>query len=173
MPASMAAQPTLSGSSVQFRTLKFSLQSSLPPKPHEPQTISVKPKASHCSFSCRKAAIKAWLSASSTSEPILAEEDVPNNKEKLRVVVKPMEKPRVVLKFIWMEKAIGMALDQVIPGHGAIPLSPYHFWPRNDAWEQLKSLLESKPWISQKQMIILLNHATDIINLWQETTSSP
>ncbi|XP_004304135.1 PREDICTED: 30S ribosomal protein 3, chloroplastic-like [Fragaria vesca subsp. vesca] len=89
--------------------------------------------------------------------------------EKLGVVVKPMEKPRLVLKFIWMEKNIGIALDQMIPGHGSIPLSPYYFWPRKDAWEELKVLLESKPWISQKQMIILLNQATDIINLWQQS----
>uniref|UniRef100_A0A7N0R902 30S ribosomal protein 3, chloroplastic n=1 Tax=Kalanchoe fedtschenkoi TaxID=63787 RepID=A0A7N0R902_KALFE len=88
--------------------------------------------------------------------------------EKLGVVVKPIERPRLVLKFIWMEKNIGLALDQKIPGHGTIPLSPYYFWPRKDAWEELKVLLESKPWISQKQMIILLNQATDIINLWQQ-----
>ncbi|XP_059282736.1 small ribosomal subunit protein cS23-like [Lycium ferocissimum] len=90
-------------------------------------------------------------------------------KEKLGVVVKPLEKCRLVLKFIWMEKNIGISLDQVIPGHGTIPLSPYYFWPRKDAWEELKVMLESKPWISQKQVIILLNQATDIINLWQQS----
>ncbi|KAI8018034.1 hypothetical protein LOK49_LG04G03284 [Camellia lanceoleosa] len=89
--------------------------------------------------------------------------------QKLGVVVKTMQKPKLVLKFIWMEKNIGLALDHVIPGHGTIPLSPYYFWPRKDAWEELKVLLESKPWISQKQMIILLNQATDIINLWQQS----
>ncbi|GFP96611.1 30S ribosomal protein 3-1 chloroplastic [Phtheirospermum japonicum] len=78
-------------------------------------------------------------------------------------------KPRLVLKFIWMEKNIGLGLDQVIPGHGTVPLSPYFFWPRKDAWEELKTTLESKPWISQKKMIILLNQATDIINLWQQS----
>ncbi|CAH8327002.1 unnamed protein product [Eruca vesicaria subsp. sativa] len=41
--------------------------------------------------------------------------------------------------------------------------------PRKDAWEELKSTLETKPWISQKKMIILLNQATDIINLWQQS----
>lgn len=89
--------------------------------------------------------------------------------QKLGVLVKPLEKPRLVLKFIWMEKNIGISLDQVIPGHGTIPLSPYYFWPRKDAWEELKVMLESKPWISQKQAIILLNQATDIINLWQQS----
>lgn len=69
-----------------------------------------------------------------------------------------------------MEKNLGLAVDQVIPGvSGTIPLSPFFFWPRKDAWEELRLMLESKPWVSQKQMIILLNHATDIINLWQES----
>lgn len=93
----------------------------------------------------------------------------PLESEKLGVLVKPMEKPRLVLKFIWMEKNIGLALDQLIPGHGSIPLSPYYFWPRKDAWEELKVMLEGKPWISQKQVVILLNQATDIINLWQQS----
>ncbi|GMI66173.1 hypothetical protein HRI_000286600 [Hibiscus trionum] len=103
--------------------------------------------------------------------PVLSDErpldDSSSHKEKLGVVVKPLEKPRVVLKFIWMEKDIGIGLDQVIPGHGCIPLSPYYFWPRKDAWELLKVLLESKPWISHMQRVHLLNQATDIINLWQ------
>ncbi|KAK4602169.1 hypothetical protein RGQ29_011286 [Quercus rubra] len=117
--------------------------------------------------------------ASATAEATVAEEHTvsdddfisqsPPDKEKLGVVVKPMEKPRIVLKFIWMEKNIGIGLDRMIPGHGTIPLSPYYFWPRKDAWEELKVLLESKPWISQKQIIILLNQATDIINLWQQS----
>ncbi|KAK0584739.1 hypothetical protein LWI29_035892 [Acer saccharum] len=93
--------------------------------------------------------------------------DIQPRKQKLGVVVKPNEKPRVVLKFIWMQNDIGIALDQMIPGHGTIPLSPYYFWPRKDAWEELKVLLESKPWISQIERIHLLNQATDIINLWQ------
>ncbi|KAK2986816.1 hypothetical protein RJ640_011041 [Escallonia rubra] len=90
-------------------------------------------------------------------------------KEKLGVVVKPMEKPRLVLKFVWMEKNLGLTLDQVIPGHGTIPLTPYYFWPRKDAWEQLRLVLESKPWISRRQMIMLLNQAADVINLWQQS----
>ncbi|XP_009622420.1 small ribosomal subunit protein cS23-like [Nicotiana tomentosiformis] len=101
----------------------------------------------------------------SAPSALLQKEDV----HKLGVMVKPMEKPRIVLKFIWMDKNIGIALDQVIPGHGTVPVSPYYFWPRKDAWEELKVLLDSKPWISQKQMIILLNQATDIINLWQQS----
>lgn len=85
------------------------------------------------------------------------------------MVVKPLDKPRVVLKFVWMQKDIGVALDQTVPGFGTIPLSPYYFWPRKDAWEELKTLLESKPWISELHRVFLLNQATDIINLWQSS----
>ncbi|KQJ82983.1 30S ribosomal protein 3, chloroplastic [Brachypodium distachyon] len=88
--------------------------------------------------------------------------------EEYKVAVPERQDPMLVLKFIWMEKNIGIALDQMVPGFGSIPLSPYYFWPRKDAWEELRAKLEEKEWISQKQMIILLNQATDIINLWQQ-----
>ncbi|GFZ09047.1 ribosomal protein PSRP-3/Ycf65 [Actinidia rufa] len=42
------------------------------------------------------------------------------------------------------EEHIGLALDQMIPGRGTIPLSPYYFWPRKDALEELKVMLETK-----------------------------
>ncbi|XVE91403.1 hypothetical protein REPUB_Repub01dG0006700 [Reevesia pubescens] len=109
------------------------------------------------------------LTAETSAETETSSTVIPQETEKAEVVVKQVEKPRLVLKFIWMEKNIGLALDQVIPGHGTVPLSPYFFWPMKDAWEELKSTLESKPWISQKKMIILLNQATDIINLWQQS----
>ncbi|KAK8627797.1 hypothetical protein V6N13_135397 [Hibiscus sabdariffa] len=109
------------------------------------------------------------LTASAAAEALTAETSRESETPKSVVGVKQVEKPRLVLKFIWMEKNIGLALDQVIPGHGTVPLSPYFFWPRKDAWEELKTTLESKPWISQKKMIILLNQATDIINLWQQS----
>ncbi|CAH8348306.1 unnamed protein product [Eruca vesicaria subsp. sativa] len=103
-----------------------------------------------------------------TSEP-LSGTDVSDTPLPKQVVNQQEEKARVVLKFVWMEKNIGLGLDQHVPGHGTIPLSPYFFWPRKDAWEELKTTLEAKPWISQKKMIILLNQATDIINLWQQS----
>ncbi|XP_031249656.1 30S ribosomal protein 3-1, chloroplastic-like [Pistacia vera] len=112
------------------------------------------------------AAAPETLTAETSTDTISS---TPVEIEKAEVSVKQVGKPRLVLKFIWMEKNIGLALDQSIPGHGTIPLSPYFFWPRKDAWEELKATLESKPWISQKKMILLLNQATDIINLWQQS----
>ncbi|CAN6708310.1 unnamed protein product [Malus baccata var. baccata] len=160
--------------------LKLPQQNLLFVKSVNQRALNLKPKTSSFSVSHSmpelrlghtRAARNVRLSAA--AESLVAEEtataDTGPEKEKLGVVVKPFEKPRLVLKFIWMEKNIGIALDQMIPGHGSIPLSPYYFWPRKDAWEELKVLLESKPWISQKQMIILLNQATDIINLWQQS----
>nr|ABK23386.1 unknown [Picea sitchensis]ABK23962.1 unknown [Picea sitchensis] len=110
----------------------------------------------------------AQVEALSEPEPALEEKE----KGKVKVVVKTPRKQRVVLKFIWLEKNIGLALDQVVPGHGTISLSPYYFWPRKDAWEELKAKLESISWVSQKRTIILLNQATDIINLWQQVGSN-
>ena len=74
---------------------------------------------------------------------------------------------------LFADKNIGIALDQVVPGQGVVPVSSYMFWPRKDAWEQLKNLLDEKPWVSKKRAIILLNQATDIINQWQQTSYKP
>ncbi|CAN4124785.1 unnamed protein product [Withania somnifera] len=114
---------------------------------------------------------KLFASAVTDTEPVAVKtlESAVQEIEKGNMKKKVIEKPRLVLKFIWMEKNIGLGLDQILPDHGSVPLSPYFFWPRKDAWEELKTTLENKPWVSQKQMIILLNQATDIINLWQQS----
>ncbi|XP_027178662.1 30S ribosomal protein 3, chloroplastic-like isoform X2 [Coffea eugenioides] len=160
-------QPTVSC----FSNLKPSSPSSFPsqklwvslkiPKPSSLNSCQLN-KGRTFSISASSAAV-----AQDTPTPESISSNLPQ--KQLKVVVKPMEKPRLVLKFVWMQKNIGISIDQVIPGYGTIPLSPYYFWPRKDAWEELRLLLESKPWISQKQMVILLNQATDIINLWQQS----
>ena len=72
-----------------------------------------------------------------------------------------------VLKFIWLEKSIAVALDQRV-GDKTLPLTEYFFWPQKDAWEEIKIFLESKSWISQTDSIFLLNQVTEIINFWQD-----
>ena len=74
---------------------------------------------------------------------------------------------KFTFRVLWLENNVAIAIDHLI-GNNISPLTSYFFWPRNDAWEQLKTELDSKPWISENEKIILLNKATEIINFWQE-----
>ena len=55
-----------------------------------------------------------------------------------------------------------MSIDQTVIQNHSYPLTQYYFWPRTEAWEQLKLELDSKPWLSEKEKISILNLATDI-----------
>mmetsp|Transcript_45470 Transcript_45470/g.116346 ORF Transcript_45470/g.116346 Transcript_45470/m.116346 type:complete len:186 (+) Transcript_45470:92-649(+) len=77
--------------------------------------------------------------------------------------------PAFKLRFLWLQKNVGVAVDQVFGiSKTSSPLTEFYFWPRKDAWEELKASLEAKNWISERDTVLMLNRTTEVINFWQE-----
>jgi 30S ribosomal protein 3 len=76
--------------------------------------------------------------------------------------------PTYHLNVLYLDKAIGIAVDQRLASGQTGPVTEYFMWPAKDAWEQLKQALEAMPWIAPTDMIHLLNSATQVINFWQD-----
>ena len=75
---------------------------------------------------------------------------------------------KFTLRILWLKDNIGLSVDH-IGKEGLSPLTSYFFWPRNDAWTQIKQELESKPWMSNDDKIDILNKSTEIISYWQSS----
>jgi len=67
------------------------------------------------------------------------------------------------LKAVWGKNFLGLAIDQV-NGIYSLPITAYYFWPRTEAWEQLRLELELKPWIPKEEKIKVLNSAAKLMN---------
>ena len=75
---------------------------------------------------------------------------------------------RLKVKVLWLEDSVGIALAQSNSNDESINLTPYYFWPKNDAWEQLQLELCSKEWIPSSQQITTLNKISDIMARWKQ-----
>nr|QCI05528.1 Plastid-specific 30S ribosomal protein 3 [Crouania attenuata] len=78
---------------------------------------------------------------------------------------------KFTLKILWLDNNVAIAIDHSIDDNFS-PLTSYFFWPRNDAWEQMKTELDAKPWIEDDQKIELLNKTTEVINFWQDKSKN-
>ena len=69
---------------------------------------------------------------------------------------------------LWLDDCLGIAIDQCTLS-SRTALTTYYFWPRNDAWEQIKIELDSKIWVKESEKVRILNQVTKILNLWQNS----
>lgn len=77
-----------------------------------------------------------------------------------------------MLRFISLEKSIGIALDNVISDYGALPLTQFFFYPENDVLGELKQAMERQQWISDSRSATLLKQAEQLLKLWQKKTAA-
>jgi 30S ribosomal protein 3 len=76
------------------------------------------------------------------------------------------DKPlKLKLKVAWFKNVLGIAIDQASL-HQQYSLTPYYFWPRTEAWEQLKLELDTKLWLNPEEKISILKTAGEIMKYW-------
>mmetsp|Transcript_9906 Transcript_9906/g.22453 ORF Transcript_9906/g.22453 Transcript_9906/m.22453 type:complete len:202 (-) Transcript_9906:112-717(-) len=75
------------------------------------------------------------------------------------------------LKFMWLPNELAVCVDQVLPNERRLPVTEFFYWPRTDAWLELKAQLDGMPWISERDTVIMLNTLTEVINHWTDATS--
>ena len=76
--------------------------------------------------------------------------------------IKPFQ---LQLKVVWLGNFLGLAIDNVNLNQ-IYSLTPYYFWPKTEAWEQLKLELDSKLWLPQEEKVRVLKLAGNVMNYW-------
>ena len=75
------------------------------------------------------------------------------------------------LKVLWLKNFLGLGIDQITTKQ-QYPLTKYYFWPRTEAWEQIKSELDSKSWLDKKEKVRILNLTADVMNYWKNNRNT-
>lgn len=75
------------------------------------------------------------------------------------------------LKVFWVKNYLGLAINQVSLDK-CYPLTPFYFWPKTQAWEQLKLKLDSKHWLATEEKIEILKVTGDVMNYWLSEKNS-
>ena len=75
------------------------------------------------------------------------------------------------LQVLWLDDSLGLAINQKT-AEGLLPLTPYYFWPISEAWEQIRFELDSKPWVSEDERVMLLNSVVEVMTQWQNARST-
>ena len=78
---------------------------------------------------------------------------------------------KIKLKVLWLKNLLGFAIDQRTTTNVS-PLTTYYFWPKTEAWAQLKLELDSKVWIKPEEKIKVLNTITEIIEDWGQNRNN-
>ncbi len=69
------------------------------------------------------------------------------------------------LKIFWCKNFLGLSINQIgLDQHYFV--TPYYFWPKTKAWEQLKLKLDSKFWLPQTEKLRILKISSDVMNYW-------
>ena len=77
-----------------------------------------------------------------------------------------------VYRVLFLDGCLGLAIDRCY-GSNCSPITHYHFWPKNEAWDQIRLELESKPWITSQEEAEILNKTSEIFNSWQRGELQP
>ena len=72
---------------------------------------------------------------------------------------------KLKLKVAWFKENLGLAIDQISSDYNSL-LTPYYFWPKTEAWEQLKLELDSKLWLTQVEKVEILKVTSNVMNYW-------
>jgi 30S ribosomal protein 3 len=75
------------------------------------------------------------------------------------------------LRVLWLRNILGFAIDST-EFENSYPLTSYYFWPKTEAWEQLKLELDTKSWSSDVEKIKILNLITEIMDFWRQNKNT-